>query len=348
MTILVCSSYFDIERATQWVSAMDRFIARYGCPFLDAECRTHYGRVLFENGNWDAAEHTLSTAIAMAKGRTPSSLAAASATLAEIRIAQGRLEDADALLRGLEVRDEALVAVGLLLLRRGEVEAAGALLAGSVGTLPAPRLDAAPRIELMGRCEIASGDRLGATTSATALVELGDRNDCPVIAAYGRRLLGRALAATDPRHAAEALRLAVGAFTRAEMPYRVAETRLELARGLATVEKQMAAVEGRNALDVFEDLGANGDADEAAALLRTIGVRATRTAPKNLGLLTKREQEVLALVSMGLSNPEIADRLFISRKTTEHHVASVLSKLGVRSRTEAAVVAGQRRHTNES
>ena len=56
MTMLVCASCFDIERATQWVQAMDRFIATYGCPFLDAECRTNYGRVLFENGNWDASQ----------------------------------------------------------------------------------------------------------------------------------------------------------------------------------------------------------------------------------------------------------------------------------------------------
>jgi hypothetical protein len=51
MTMLVCSSHFDIERATQWVQGMNRFIERYGCPFLDAECRTNYGRVLFENGD---------------------------------------------------------------------------------------------------------------------------------------------------------------------------------------------------------------------------------------------------------------------------------------------------------
>ncbi len=43
MTMLVCASHFDIGRATQWVQAMDRFIERYGCPFLDAECRTTTG-----------------------------------------------------------------------------------------------------------------------------------------------------------------------------------------------------------------------------------------------------------------------------------------------------------------
>jgi len=70
MTMLVCSSHFDIERATQWLQAMDRFIGRYGCPFLYAECRTHYGRVLFENGDWDAAERFLTEAIAMSRGHS--------------------------------------------------------------------------------------------------------------------------------------------------------------------------------------------------------------------------------------------------------------------------------------
>jgi NarL family two-component system response regulator LiaR len=55
--------------------------------------------------------------------------------------------------------------------------------------------------------------------------------------------------------------------------------------------------------------------------------------------LTERELEVLALMVEGLSNPEIADRLVVSRSTAKFHVSNVLSKLGVASRTEAVSLA---------
>jgi DNA-binding NarL/FixJ family response regulator len=58
-----------------------------------------------------------------------------------------------------------------------------------------------------------------------------------------------------------------------------------------------------------------------------------------VGTLTKREHEVLGLLAEGLSNAAIAERLFVSRKTAEHHVGSILAKLGATSRAEAAVMA---------
>ena len=102
---------------------------------------------------------------------------------------------------------------------------------------------------------------------------------------------------------------------------------------------EAAAAEARLALAAFERLGAARDADAAAALLRELGARRARVAEGPRDALTKRESEVLPLVAAGLSNADIAERLFISRRTAEHHVASILAKLGLRNRAEAAAYA---------
>ncbi len=95
----------------------------------------------------------------------------------------------------------------------------------------------------------------------------------------------------------------------------------------------------REALAAFDRLGARPMRDITARRLRRFGVRdiprrPSRTAGPD-GLST-REQEVLTLLADGLHNAEIADELFLSRRTVEHHVAAVLHKLGVTNRSEAA------------
>ncbi len=118
------------------------------------------------------------------------------------------------------------------------------------------------------------------------------------------------------------------------------------ARVLVDQAADAAVAEAQLALESFEALGAGRDADAAAAFLRQLGVKAARTGPRGVGALTKREHQVLSLLAEGRSNPEIADRLYLSRRTVEHHVAHVLAKLGVRTRGQAVAEAA-RRHGRE-
>jgi len=341
MTMVVCGSCFDLERATQWVQSLQGFIERYGCPFLYAECRTYYGRVLFENGDWGAAETLLAEAISMSQGVFEAPHAFASGTLAELRLAQGRVEDAARVLRGVEGRTEAAAAVASVRLQQGEPSAAAAVLRRRLAATSPNRLDVAAVIELLGEAEIALSDSGAAVERGRALIALGTASHCDLIVAHGERLLGHALAASDVPAACAHLETALAAFVHAGIPYRTAQTRLMLAQVLGHRDREVAGAEARTALAVFEDLGASRDADAAAALMRDLGIKAARTGPKNTGRLTSREQEVLALLGEGLSNPEIARRLFLSRKTVEHHVARILSKLGLRGRAEAAALAAR-------
>jgi len=79
-------------------------------------------------------------------------------------------------------------------------------------------------------------------------------------------------------------------------------------------------------------------APEAAQAL----IHATIHRPAPANELTEREHEILSLMAEGLSNPEIATRLFVSRSTVKFHVSNILSKLEAGSRTEAVAMAIQR------
>ena len=334
-----CSRCAEFERAVQWVRAADRFMERFGCPFLYAFCRTLYGGLLFATGDWQQAEEELRVALEVSKGSHAALHGQALASLAELRLAQGRIEEAEGLVTGFEDHFVTAPVVAAIHLTRGEPAVAAATIQRRLDELGEDRLESAVLMELLGETEIGQDQHEAAVDRGRRLAQLGSSLNCQVMLARGERLLGHAVAARG--NAGEATRhlgASLAAFVRLEMPLEAARTQKLLAETLRVGEPDVAVAEARAALATFEDLGAERDADAAAALLRRLGVKAARVGPKGLGTLTKREREVLSLLGQGLSNPEIAERLYISRKTVEHHVARVLSKLGLRSRAEAAAV----------
>jgi DNA-binding NarL/FixJ family response regulator len=83
------------------------------------------------------------------------------------------------------------------------------------------------------------------------------------------------------------------------------------------------------------------DPSVAGKVLRQASSHQTQPATLITSKLTDREIEVLRLIARGLSNTDIADRLFLSEGTVRNHVSAILSKLGVSDRTQAAVIAIQ-------
>jgi DNA-binding CsgD family transcriptional regulator len=140
-----------------------------------------------------------------------------------------------------------------------------------------------------------------------------------------------------------ALQLA-GEWTRAAERWRELGCPYEAALALADADEEEPL---RRALEELERLGARPAADVVARRLRELGVRRLPRRPRrataaNPAGLTARELEVLGLLAGDLRNAEIAARLHISEHTVDHHVSAILTKLGVRSRREAARVAAER------
>ena len=122
-------------------------------------------------------------------------------------------------------------------------------------------------------------------------------------------------------------REAAAAFEAAKRPY---EAAVALCDGDDAAQLQ-------HAIETLERLGDATVIVNARLKLRALGVRGPRLSTRaNPAGLTTRELEILELVDQGLRNADIATRLYLSAKTVDHHVSSILSKLGARTRGEAA------------
>jgi ATP/maltotriose-dependent transcriptional regulator MalT len=339
-TLVVCDGLADLHRAAQWCEAVVEFSERRRYIPMQSWCRGIYGAVLIRAGEWEHAEAVLAEALhAQVDRRRGGGRTLPLTVLAELRLRQGRSEEAAQLLAGLDDDPAALVPLVELHLQRGDRAMAQALLdRGARGDG-----DHADVLRLRGAVALAMRDLDAATAAAERLRKVAERLARDDLRAEASLLAGAVAAARgDSETASRELDDAVARFSALVYPLEEARARLALAGVQAARGSPLALAGARAARDAFERLGARRHADEAAALLRGLGVTG-RAAPRgDRDELTVREREVLGLIAAGLSNAEIAGRLVIAPKTAEHHVGRVLAKLGVRSRTEAAAHAVRR------
>lgn len=240
----------------------------------------------------------------------------------------------------------ALMVRGRVLARRGDAGAGAALdealaLAEKTGELQ--RLGPVR----LARSEAAwlSGDTGRAHAELEAIRPLAERFGTPWVrgeVAHGLHRAGAPVGSLDGLAEPYALMIA-GDWRQAAGVWREIGCAYEHGYALASIDD---AASIRQAASIFASLGARPAEDWTQQRLRQIGVRSTRPGPRaatraNPAGLTRREMSVLELLALGLTNAEIAERLFISTRTAEHHVSTILAKLGVATRTAAARYARQ-------
>lgn len=336
-----CERAGDEGRAVAWTEKVESSPFLQEMDWATTDCLVAGGAVDALSGRWESAEARLGQALE-AVAAAPHHRAAAAARLAEFRIQQGRYGEAAGLLQPHAHRLEAAAAIARLRMVEGEYAKAAALLRTAVRSLGSDVIRRAPLLALLVELELRRGDVPAAQRASRRLQALEEgcgSNEIRALARLGSARL--ALAAGDAEAAIDDLETALALLLHRDLPLLQAQVRLELGRALAQAgEPASAGVEAGAALEVFNRLGVVPDAKTAHDLLSQVtegegSRRAAPRGPRGPGL-TPREEEVARLVAAGLSNKEVASRLFLSVRTVESHVDRVLGKLDLRSRTQLA------------
>ena len=339
--IFACERVRDYDRAAQWCARVQEFTRRWQLHPLSGVCRSQYAGVLIWRGAWAEAETELGSASRQLEEVRPAMAAQVVARLGDLRLKQGRLDEAAALFQQASSHPLARLGQAALLLERGEAAESAAAVERFLADIGnGEQTLRASCLELAVRAQSASGARAAA---AAALNELQR-----IAAAVGTAPLAAAVAAAegvvrrgaeDPAGAALAFERAAALYHDSGAPFETARAQLDLAEVLAATDQRATADRlARQALATFRSLGARREETRATRCLKP-PVKAAAAEGRPAPPLTERQVEILRLVAQGLSNPEIATRLRLSDHTVKRHVANLLHRLSLPSRAAAVAYA---------
>lgn len=335
--LVACELTLDVHRARQWQVVTDRLAGEPPVAWASAICRMHHGGILLAAGQWEEAEAELVSSLELYDATYRALRSAAVVRLADLRARQGRLPEAVALLRGAPQDPWGVQARARVHLGRGEWSTAVGVLQRHLADRP-PSIGSVPVRALLVEALVLAGRADEARSAAADLDHVMPAQAVPSLCGFADYAGGRA--ADFPEVGLDRLQRAVASFSRSGLPLEEARARLALAELEVRVDPELAVADATTAEQVLRGLGAAPDADRAAGFLRRLGRRAgggRRGEP-----LSRREQEVVALLAQGLSNTEIAARLVISPRTAGHHVSNLLLKLDLPNRAAAAAWAAAR------
>ncbi len=305
------------------------------------------GELLYEVGRWDdaLAEFELGSGLT-----NPSVECSAHGMAATIQFHRGaadaprHLRDAErsATMLGDRVLGPLLLARSL---EREHADQPAQALAVLMAGMPDSAEEAGETRELFAdavRLAVLTGDRAAARSLVRRAEAVAHTSDGPYRRAVGMHCRG--LLDHDPAM----LSKAADEYAAAGRPLPRAQALEAAAMALADAgDVTGARAHFTDAFAVYTDLGAQWDLARTQATFRSYGIRRGPHAPHRRtdhgwGSLTPTEVKVVKLVAKGMSNPRIAEQLFLSRRTVQTHVSHVLAKLDLHSRTDIAREASRR------
>jgi DNA-binding CsgD family transcriptional regulator/tetratricopeptide (TPR) repeat protein len=327
-----CAELFDLARCHTWTESFTRWCdTQQELVLYRGHCFLHRAEMLELHGAWpEALVEARRACDRLAAPVNPAALAGACMIEGDLLRLVGDFDGSEsAYQRANELGRDPQPSLALLRLAQGQVDVADAMIRRVVGETEDPMSRArvlGPYIEIV----LAAGDTAAARTATDELRVLATELATPYLRAHAARTRGAVLLAEGNANTALVeLRKAFNEFHTLGVRYEAARTRLLIADACAALgDHDAAAMETSTARSVLDALG-------AASALGPI----TEPAASSPDGLTERELEVLILLARGKTNRVIAQELFISEKTVASHVGHIFTKLGVTSRSAATAYA---------
>jgi len=329
--ISACEEVGDYDRAAEWTESTLRWADQHPFAIFPGICRVHRAVVLKRRGDLEEAEREATRACEELAHSHLMNSAAAYAEVGDIRRRLGELDDSEvAFARAQEISGKTCAPLALLRLAQGRVDDARAIVTNCVrGTSSA--LARAELLPAFVHVAIAADDLDAAREAALELDQIVAGYGNPEHAAAALSTRGRLQLAEGDPAARDTLQRAAERWRDLNVPYEEATARTLLGQALREAGDEDAAIESfAAAAKMFDQIGARIE-------VRLLTGEAP--APAFPAGLTEREVEVLRLVAAGKTNNEIAAELFLSVKTVSRHLSNIFTKIAVTSRAGATAFA---------